>query len=298
MPILGDIVCLAQTSGNISYGQSNGRARADQNERNKRIPAPGEAPPGSNTMFLEASILMNVRADEYVAVFGLSQDGASLAECHQKIAAARAQFTSALKPLGISGDDVSVDFVAQNRIYGYRVEGNVAKEEMTGFELKKNISVHYRDKGLLDKLVIAASDAKIFDLNKVDYIVQDPEPVQNRLMEEASQTLKQKAARYEKLLGITLLPSPQLYAEKPSVYFPTEMYDSYTAYESENVERDEYRSKYIIQGARKSRTFFFNALNADGFDRIINPVVTEPVVEFTLYLKAKYDIEPRKRKHG
>ena len=71
------------------------------------------------------------------------------------------------------------------------------------------------------------------------------------------------------------------------------MYESYTAYEAEAVEFEQYRSKYVVQHLRKGRTFFFNALNADGFDTVLNPVVIEPVVQFTLYLKVKYDIEPR-----
>jgi len=284
----------AQVSGNIAYAQPDGRSRAAQNERNKRMLLPAEMPPGSNTMFLEASVLMNVKADEYVAVFAYSQEGATVMECNQKMDAVLKEFSEALKPLGIAGNDLFVDFIAQNKIYGYRVEGNVAKEELAGFDLKKNIAVHYRDKLLLDKLVIAASAAKIYDLVKVDYLVKDHQPIQNRLMEEAAEIIKKKSARHEKLLGIKLLAPPQVYAEKPSIYYPTDMYEAYTAYEAERVDRDQYRSKYLVQDLRKGRTFFYNALTADGFDRVINPVVVEPVIQFTLYLKVKYDIEPRR----
>jgi uncharacterized protein YggE len=286
----------AQASGNISYSQPYGKTRPEQNERNKRVLAPAELPPGSNTMFLEASVLMNARADEYVAVFGLAQEGVTVLECNQKMDAVVQEFSAVLKPLGIGGADLFVDFVAQNKIYGYRVQDNVAKEELVGFELKKNIAIHYRDKLLLDKLVIAASRSKIYDLIKVDYIVKDPQPIQDRLMEEAAGIIKRKMASYEKLLGIRLLPPPQVYAEKPSVYYPAEMYESYAAYEAERVEPEQYRSKYLVQNMRKGRTFFFNALNADGFDAVLNPVVVEPVVQFTLYLKVKYDMERQPEK--
>ena len=287
-------VCFAQASGNVGYSQAGGNARAEQNERNKRALAQGEMPPTATTMFVEASVLMNVKADEYVAVFGVMQECGTVAECDQKMDRVIDEFSVELKQLGVGRDDTYVDFAAQNKIYGYQVVGNIAKENLVGFELKKNVSVHYRDKTLLDKLVIAASRSKIFDLIKVDYIVKDSAPIQDRLMEEAARVVKQKAARYEKLLGIKLLPPAQVYAEKPSTYFPTEMYDSYTAYESEEMSSDDYRQKYTVQGARKSRTFFFNALNADGFDYVMNPVVIEPVVQFTLYLKVKYEIEQTK----
>ena len=40
----------------------------------------------------------------------------------------------------------------------------------------------------------------------------------------------------------------------------------------------------------------FNGLSGDGFDQVINPVVLEPVVQFTLHLKVKYEVEQIKAK--
>lgn len=294
--IAGCGVCFAQASGNSNYSQSGGKTRAEQNERNKRALAQGEAPPNGTSMFIEASVLMNLKADEYVAVFGVLQECGAVPECNQKMDATTNQFAGELKQLGIGSEDIFVDFAAQNKIYSFQVADNIAKEKLVGFELKKNVSVHYKNKLLLDKLVIAASKANIFDLIKVDYIVTDTGGANARLMEEATRVIKQKAVEYEKLLGIRLLPPAQVYAAKPSIYFPTEMYDSYTAHESEDLSDYNDRQRYAIQRARKSRTFYFNALDADGFDHVINPVVIEPVVQFTLYLKVRYEIEQIKNK--
>ncbi|MGB7923646.1 MAG: SIMPL domain-containing protein [Pyrinomonadaceae bacterium] len=288
-------ISFAQASGNIGYSQSGGNARARENERAKRILAQGELPPTPNSTLIEASVLMNVEAEEYVAIFGVSQECRTVPECNQKMNATVESFTASLKQLGIGGSDIFVDFAAQNRIYDYVVTNNLAKEQLVGFELKKNISVHFKDKGLLDSLIIAASQSNIFDLIKVDYIMRDMTAIQNRLSEEAAKIIKRKAAKYESQLGIKLSAPVQVQAEKPSIYFPTSMYDSYTAYESENVNSRYDRDRFTIQQARKSRTFFFNALNADGFDYVINPVVIEPVVQFTLYLRVRYETaEPPK----
>jgi uncharacterized protein YggE len=289
--IAGHNVCRAQASGNIGYSQSGGNARAEQNERNKRVLTKEDAPPTATSMFIEASVLMNVKADEHVAVFGLAEECVTVAECNQKMDATVSQFSGDLKRLGIASGDIFVDFAAQNKIYGFQLEGNVAKERLTGFELKKNISVHYQDRLLLDKLLVTAAQSKIFDLIKVDYVVRDTGSVNNRLAEEAARVIKQKMTRHEKLLGIRLQPPAQVFAERYSAYFPTELYDSYTAYESENVSQSyDPQERHTIQRARKSRTFFFNALNADGFDAVIDPIVIEPVVQFTLYLKVKYEV--------
>jgi hypothetical protein len=201
-----------------------------------------------------------------------------------------------LKTLGIAGDDLFVDFVAQTKTYGFEVKGDILQEKLVGFELKKNISIHYKESALLDKITLAAARSQVFDLIKVDYIVKDITRVQDKVMEEAASIIKNKIARYEKLLGIKLQPPAQVYAEKPAIHYPTQMYDSYTAYESEAIRSVPDRQKYTVQSARKSRTFFFNGLGADGFDAVINPVVTEPVVQFTLYLKVKYEVEQIKAK--
>lgn len=279
----------AQASGNIGYSQSGGNARARENERAKRALAQGELPPTGTSTFIDASVLMNVEADEHVAVFAVAQECRTVPECNQKMNATVAGFSAKLKQLGIGGSDIFVDFAAQNKIYEYAVTGSVAKEQLVGFELKKNISVHFKDKGLLDSLIIAASESNIFDLIKVDYIVRDMTAIQNRLSEEAARIIKQKAAKHESQLGIKLRAPVQVHAEKPSIYFPTTMYDSYTAYESENVNPRYDRDRFTIHEARKSRTFFFNALSADGFDYVINPIVIEPVVQFTLYLRVRYE---------
>jgi uncharacterized protein YggE len=278
----------AQTSGNNGYAQNGGVARAEQSERNQRVITTQDLPPTNTSMFVDADVLMNVKADEFVAVFGISQEGGSVQECNEKMDAVIKGFTDALKALHVRESDIFVDFITQPKIYEYDLAGDVAREKLAGFELKKNISIHYADRGLLDKLVAAAAKDQIYDLVKVDYVVKDINAVQSMMMDEASAVIKQKVARYEKLLGIKVEPLAQVYAERPAIHYPTQMYDSYTAAESESIARPPQR--YTIQQARKGKTFFFNGLDDSGFDKVINPVILEPVVQFTLYLKVKYEV--------
>ena len=288
--------CRAQVSGNLAYSSNGAKGRAVQREQNKRLVPELERPPTSTSMFVDADVLMNVKADEFVAVFGLSQEGETVAECHEKMAAVVKEFTDALLALKIAEEDLFLDFVTQTKIYGFEVAGDIAKEKLVGFELKKNLSVHYRDRSLIDQLVVAAARSKIYDLIKVDYIVTDVNLMQDKLMGEATKIIEQKVARYHKLLKIKLLPPAQVFAEVPAIYYPTEMYDSYAAVETEYISGPPDRQRYTVQLARKGTTFVFNGLSGDGFDRVINPVVIEPVVQFTLYLKVKYEVEQIKAK--
>ena len=203
-------------------------------------------------------------------------------------------FTEALKPLGIGPED---DFRRLHRAdEGLRLQGRreSCPRTLRGLVLKKTVAVRYRDKAMIDRLVLAASKAKVYDLVKVDYVVTEMAPIQERLAEEAAAVVKAKVARHERLLGIKLQTPPQVYAERISIYFPTEMYDSYTASESDSVAGGPDRSWTTIQSLRKSRTFYYNPLTADSFDRVFNPVVLEPVVQFTLYLKLRYTLDVKR----
>jgi uncharacterized protein YggE len=283
---------LAQIAGNAAYGQGGGKARAQQQERDKRTLSPQELPPDDSTMFVEANVLMNVEADSYVAVFAIAREGESPAECARAMDASIRAFSEALKPLGVEADDILVDFVAQARIYGFEITGDLARERLEGFELKKNVLVRFRERDLLDRLMLAAAGAEVFDLIKVDYLVADVAAVRERLAAEAAAVLKRKVARYETLLDTRLRPPAQVIAERPATYYPSEMYDSYIAAEAEAIGGVD-RQRYAVQSARKSRTFHYNGLDSDAFDAVIGPDGAEPVVQFTLYLKVRYAIGTR-----
>lgn len=230
---------------------------------------------------------MNVKPDEYVAVFGISQEGETLDQAQAGMEETVGDFMVSLRDLKVASVDTFVDFVAQNRIYGYDTSTeNLAKEIVVGFEVKKNVSIRYRDYALLDKLIAAASKAGIFDLVKVDYIVKDIAAVRKRIMEEAAKVIKTKMEEQERLLGIKMGQPTQVMPSPLSVYYPVEMYDSYVAQESEEVYG--YRQGMTIQRARKPRTFYYNPLAAKDFDMAVNPSLIEPAVQFAIYVRVKY----------
>lgn len=289
-------LCLGQAAGNAGYGEAGAKGAALRLERAKKVLGEHDLPPSGTSMFVEANVLMNVKADEYVAVFALAHEGETVAQCGEKLDATLKAFTVELEPLGVGGKNLFVDFVAQNKIYGYDVAGNVAREKLKGFELKKNVLIRYQDYNLLDKLLTAAAKVQIYDLVKVDYIVKDAAKIQEKLVEEAARIVKQKASRYEKLLGTKIVPPAQIYAERPAIHYPLKLYDAYVAHESEHVERNFDLRGLTVHTARKTHTFYYNGLDGDGFDEVFNPVLVEPAVQFTLYLKVKYVIEPSKGK--
>ncbi|MDR3690456.1 MAG: hypothetical protein P4L46_13845 [Fimbriimonas sp.] len=280
-------VSLAQMGGGSVYNGQQGNP-ADI-LRQQRALTDQEIPPTLNSVFLDASVLMNIHADAYVALFGISEEGVTLADARAKVHEKLAKFKKDLMSFGESPKNVFVDFVAQNRIYGFHVDGTVATEQVTGFELKENVSIKCGSQSEVDSLIALAAKDGVFDLIKVDYVLTNLDAVRSKLVEVASQVIHQKKKDYQKLLGVAFRSSPQLYVDRFNAFFPTEMYASYQAAEGDNVNPGYELRNYVVHGARKMRTFYYNPLTGKGFDKVVNPIVTDPVVQCTLYIKLRFE---------
>ena len=277
----------AQTSGNVVYSETN-RAEASRRMVKGAMSLGAISLPDNSGMIIPAHVQINVKADEYVAVFGLSQEGRTIQDCNQKLNAQIEKFAGELKNIGAKADDVEVDHTTQTRTYDYQIAGNVANEKATGFVVNKTASVHFKEKEWMNKLMAAAAKSDVYDLIKVDYLVNNAAAVREKLFEEGVRIIKEKAGRYDKTLGLKFRSQLQVIQENYNTIFPTEAYDSYTAFEGARVSESVYGNRNRVKEARKNETFFFNTQDPGNFDYVINPVVTEPVAQFSLYLQIKY----------
>lgn len=293
---LCSLTALGQVSGNRVY-ENQGVQQGGQVTR--RYPSYGGATTEqvinepenllvTTYQFIEAKVLTSVETKEYVAVFGLAQEADSLAKANKKLQEQITAFQSSLSALGIRPEDTYLDFITQNRVYDYQVKGSTAREKVSGFQVKENFFVRYKDPRMLDQITPMASQAGIFDLIKVDYVTSDLNTVRAQMAEEAMKVLKQKEESYTKL-GIKLQPVT-VTAENFEAFQPSEAYNSYKAYEAGNVNEEDFR---VIE-RRKNSTFFFEALPPGQFDRVLNPVGMQPQVQCTFILRVKYFVDSHK----
>ena len=231
--------------------------------------------------FLESSVLMNLKADSFNAVFGVAGEGKTALESEQRVDAAIDQFTSGMSALNLQPGDLYVDFVTQNPVYEYDAQGKTAKENLAGYQTKKNISVRFKTESALRQITNAANRAGIYDLIKVDYVIGSQQDLKMRLMEEASKVIKRKE-EMGSLLGIKLKPVAIVQASY-QVFTPNQLYQTYAAYET----GDTSGYKKVVE-KRKPTTSYYQALDPNDFDISINPIGLEPIVQCTFYLKVKY----------
>jgi uncharacterized protein YggE len=279
---LSCLSALGQESGNRNYNRDT--------RTSGRRAAPNTGIIYNNgELFIEAYVLFNAPPDEFVAVFGAAQEAPTAVESNQKVNAQIEQFLSAAERLGVNRSNTFVDFITQNRVYNFtRDSDGTIREVLTGFETKKTIAVRYKDRPLLEKLLTVAAQASIFDLIKVDYVINDMGKIRNRLFDEAVSIVKQKEDNYGRSLGMVIKRSALLQATYDT-HYPWELYQTYTAYESGAVDTY-YQSNSRVIHERKSSTSYLEPLDRSAFDAVINPIGVEPTVQCTLYMKVLYSI--------
>jgi uncharacterized protein YggE len=285
---LFSLTALAQVSGNRAYDNPG----AQQGDVTRRFPKFPEAPTETvlsdynNTrvttyQYIDVKILTSVETKEYVAVFGLAQEADSLQAANKKLKEQAATFQRNLGSLGVRPEDTYLDFITQTRVYDYVVKGTTAREKVSGFQIKENFAVRYKDYALLDQIVPVAAQAGIFDLIKVDYVTGDLNAVRTQMTAEAQKILKQKEDAYARL-GIKLTPV-SVAAEDFDAFQPFEAYNSYKAFESGDVE-----GSYRVVEQRKNSTFFFEPLAPGKFDAVMTPIGLQPQVQCTFFMRVKY----------
>lgn len=282
-----------QEAGNRVYGN---RGNTDQQVQRRMPNMPKTTvdsvsiDPANQTIthyqFIDAKILTTVEAREYTAVFGLAQEAATIPEANRKLEKQITAFRQGLSALGITAGDTYVDFITQNRVYDYTVKGNTAREKVSGFQIKENFIIRYKDRLLLGKIVSLAAQNEIFDLVKVDYVVGDLAQVKSQMVNEAARIIKAKEGDFGKL-GVKLTPIT-VSLEQFDVFQPFEAYNSYKAFEAGEVD-----NVYRTVEKRKNSTFYFEPLPEGTFDAVVKSIGTTPEVQCTYYLRLKYLVSSR-----
>ena len=243
-----------------------------------------------STFFIRASVLKNVISDSYVATFGVSESAKTLKTANTQIDDRIQKFISALKKIGVLHTDIYVDITTQTRILDYKIDGNYAEQFISGFEQKKNVIVKFKNIKDLDKMVIVASEFEIYDLIKVDYIVDDPNKIYTELFQTAMELLNNKKDLYVKTTNIKLKKSPKISSESFYYLTPQKLYQSYTP-KNISTDYEDYSSNRKKKNLQINTTYYYDNIDYATFDKVINPIITEPAVEFILLLQLKFDIE-------
>ncbi|NRA10334.1 MAG: SIMPL domain-containing protein [Crocinitomicaceae bacterium] len=297
--VLISSICFGQESGNINYqSDRSNRSSGNLNYINAQIynPTQGLSIPFSNTndLYIEVNGLSNIKADSYVAVFHVTQMGKTALEVNallnEKLDHIKAAITEKSTEV-----EVFVDMLSFVPVYEYTVEKKLFSKDTyneipKGFELKKNIHIHYTDSELLSDFISICTTEEVYDLIKVDYNCNDLEQKKKELAEKAVAKVKEKAERFEGLLNVDFEALDKQVVEGFQVYYPVEQYQSYKAFSSASLDLN--KTGNVTQTA-KTRTSFYQPIPAKAYDFVINPVILAPVIQIVYQVRLKIVNPPK-----
>lgn len=270
-----NFVCSAQFSGNINYRTESSFS---QNTFFANQPKNGET-----TITVRG--LANVKANQYVAIFSITQNGKTQVEANQIIDERISQATKDLKLQ--KNVEIFTDIISFVPIYEFSTEKKLFSKRTyneipTGFEIKKNIHIKFSKPEELNEFVKIMAQNEIYDLVRVDYYLTTIDDVKKQVEIKAKQLMKDKVKSYEDLAGKTFINEEKTFSEGFIIKLPMEMYKSYEAYNNTSLNLN--RTGNVNQAAKSSTIYYLPILDKD-FDFVINPVVLEPVIQVMYEIK-------------
>lgn len=242
--------------------------------------------PSSNDIFVSVKGMANVKADAHVAIFNITQVGKNTEEVHQLMNQRLDQIEAALKNIDIQ--NYYVDMLSFVPLYEYEVEKKVFSKSYNevpiGFELKKNIHLQYKDANVINELVAICANAQVYDLASVNYFADDLAAVKKELMEKAKDVLDEKIAFISSITKPDTNQINRQYTDGFKVMYPMEMYNKYEAYNSMALNA---KKTANVKQADKQTTAYYQPIMDKEFDFVINPIVSEPVIQVLYEIKLK-----------
>lgn len=280
----------AQVSGNVNYAaegnynyNNNTNTTAYTNLPNAQII------PNSRYVILDVQILSNQKANAYIAIFNLTQMGPNAAETNKLLTDRYNGFAQEIQNVGVPKSDIYLDMVSFVPVFEYEKEkklfSKTYNEVPKGFQMQQNIHVKYTDANMLGKIIAVATKYEIYDLVRVDYIVENQEAVYVEMREKAVAHLNKEIELYAEKMGVELESGYRTIAEDKKVVFPNNRYSSYAAFS--NVSLGGVPEKGKVLDMYKPQTQYYDRMPYDDFDIIINPVVVEPAVQFMYDMKVQ-----------
>ncbi len=296
----------SQAKGNVNYQQEEasgnfykqqravGNVNSRNNFKNESTNSIAIANnPETNAVTLDAKILINVKPDKLMAVFSLLQAGETASEVDKMANDRLNGFTNELQKIGVTAPNVFVDMISLVPVFEVEVEKRLFSKSYNevpkGFELQKNIHILIDEESKLHQIMTIASNYEIYDIIKVDYIVQDVNKVQSQLQNEAVNVIQAKLEKIKKL-GVNFESPYKTISEESAVTYPTERYFSHQA-SSASLSIDVQKKRGNVQRIRKPVIQYYNKVSENGFDLVVNPQVLAPMVQFSYQLKVRYPID-------
>ncbi len=282
----------AQIAGNILY--SEGTSNIGAHAGVPQIIQQKAYFNNPNEIVMEVNAMYNAVANSYLAIFHLAQVGNTAREADSLMNSRITLFKKAMSSLKMKDEDFVVDMLSMLPVYEIEVAKKAFSKTYTevpaGFEIQKNLHIHFYNTQDLDKIITAAAMNEIYDLIKVEYFVQNQDLIYDTLRKTASALIQKRIKQYQDL-GVAMEGQWTLAADQTGVYFPLDRYTSYTS--NAVVSLEAAKKKGTVTQMKRPTSFYYNKIPYTGYDIVVNPEMVEPAVQYTYNIQVKFVMEKK-----
>jgi uncharacterized protein YggE len=287
-------------AGNYYSRQSNYLYNQQQAAQTQDRNPATSAYPNNDEITININGLMNVVADNYVAVFNVIQVGSTARAADSLMNNRIGQFKTGLKSIGVDTSDIKLDMISFVPKYEFKRDNAVFSKKYNeipiGFELQKNVYIHFKHSRNLDAILSMSAQAEIYDLVKVDYFIPNTQKLLDSLRLACIGELRAKVKSCQ-MAGFKLDTLKKTMADGFKTIYPETKYLSYVALSHPSISAIKKRADdqpYVNQ-ANVPYSRFYSQVNYDSYDIVINPVITEPVVQLSYTLNVKYILKEEEK---
>jgi uncharacterized protein YggE len=242
--------------------------------------------------------IYNERATAQIATFAVLQLGKTAEEATSLI---DERIGNVMKELSAFNKEIEVetDMISFVPTYDYAVDKKIFNpktynEKPSGFELKKNILIKFRNNNDFDKILAICGKNEIYDIAKVDYVTTNFDQVRSTMQKRALEVFRDQMANYSSIMNTDLSKKEKIIQEGFNVTYPMESYRSYQAFSQADASFD---PKSEVHNIKKNTTQYYNQALVKDHNFVINPDITEPTIQafydITIRIKLREDQLPK-----
>ena len=256
--------------------------------------------PSADEINIGINGIVNVEADNYVAVFNILQVGPTARIADSLMNYRIGQLKVGLKRIGVDTSDIKLDMISFVPKYDFKRDNAIFSrrynEVPVGFELEKNVYVHFKHTKSLDAILSMAAESEIYDLVKVDYFIPNTQRLVDSLRFRCLEELKSRIKSYQ-IVGFKLDTLRKTMADGFKTIYPETKYASYQAVSRPSIGAVKKRADDQPFAPQISIPYsrFYNQVNYDNYDIVINPLITEPVVQISYTINVKYFLKAEEK---
>ena len=280
-----------EASGNYNYQNPN-------QYHNRDVPTIQTSYSNDNEMVISIKGIYNEKASSQKAVFSVLQVGSTAEEVTNLMDDRINAVMNEMKNFNAE-IEVITDMISFVPMYDYEVTKKIFNpktynEKPSGFELKKNLIIKFKNTNDLNKIMNICAKQEIYDLAKVDYVTSNLDHIRDVLQLKASEEYKQMLTNYSAIMNTDLFKKEKTLVEGYTTLYPMESYKAYSAYSQAAIN---FSPESQVNNIRKNTTQFYDAALAKSHTFVVNADITEPTIQIfydlTIRIKLREDQLPK-----